>query len=95
MAKRWKASDSTKAKWVGEIEFQDEQGEWHLFEVLRLPDRLLFGGSCNACWLESGYIKRESFETLEETLSELLQDLETYYRDGKRYTSRIICNARM
>jgi hypothetical protein len=30
-----------------------------------------------------------------DTLQELHSDLETYYRDGARYVSRIVCNERM
>lgn len=89
---QWQASDQAGAKYIGILEFQDNTSEWHDFEVLSLPDRLLFGGSCNACWLESGYILRDECESLEETLQELLADLECYYNDGARYTSRIVCN---
>lgn len=88
----WKASDSSKAKYLGPIEFQDNRKEWHNFEVLTLPDRLLFGGVCNVGFLESGYILRDDCESLDETLQELLADLETYYNEGPQYTSRIVCN---
>jgi hypothetical protein len=74
------------------VEFQDNAGEWHDFEVLKTPDRIVFGGCCNVGFLESGYILREEGETLDETLSEMLSDLETYYNDGPQYVSRIVCN---
>jgi hypothetical protein len=92
---QWSASDASKAANVGELEFQDNTGEWQHFHVLALPDRLLFGGCCNAGFLESGFILREDFESLDETLQEMLSDLETYYNDGPRYVSRIVCNERM
>lgn len=95
MKTKWKASDQTGAKWVGEIEFQDKSGDWQHFEVKALPDRLLFGGSTNSTWLESGYILREDWESVDETLQEMLSDLETYYNDGAQYVSRIVCNERM
>jgi len=38
---------------------------------------------------------RDDCESLEETLQELHDDLETYYRDGAQYVSRIVCNERM
>lgn len=92
---QWAASNADVAKYVGPLEFQDNKGEWQNFDVLALPDRLLFGGACNVGFLESGYILREEGETLDETLSELLADLECYYTDGPAFVSRIVCNERM
>jgi hypothetical protein len=69
--------------------------EWHSFDIVTTPERVVFGGTCNAGFLESGYIEREDFECLDETLQELLSDLEAYYRDGPEYVARIVCNARM
>ena len=89
---KWQASDSSKAKLVGELEFQDSKGKWQLFTILSLPDRLLFGSCCNVGFLESGYVLREEGESLDETLQELLADLECYYNDGPSYVSRIVCN---
>ena len=96
---QWQASDLSKAKPVVRglciIEFKDNKGEWQVFEILATPERVVFGGACNADFLESGYIEREEFEGLDETLSELLQDLQTYYNDGPQYVSRIVCNERL
>lgn len=89
--KNWKASDTTNAKYIGALEI--EGGEY--FEVLETTERLVFGGACNAGFLESGYILREDHESLDETLQELHADLETFYRDGAQYVSRIVCNERM
>ena len=100
--KKWKATpfDVAQAgKALGILEFQDNAGEWHNFEVVAVPadvpERLLFGSCCNVGFFESGFIRREDGENIDETLSELLQDLETYYNDGKRFVSRIVCNERM
>lgn len=96
---QWTASDQTGARTIGNglsiLEFQDNKGEWHPFDVLKTPKRVLFGGYCNVGFIESGYIEREEYESLDETLSELLSDLETYYNDGPEYVSRIVCNERM
>lgn len=95
----WTVSDLTNAKPIGRglsiLEFQDNAGEWHDFEVLATPERIVFGGCCNAGFLESGYILRDDCESLDETLSELLADLECYYNDGPQYVSHIVCNERM
>lgn len=94
-ASKWKASDASAGLYVGAMEFLDNAGEYHDFSILSLPDRLLFGGVCNAGFLESGYILREDFESLDETLSELQSDLECFYNDGPDYVSRIVCNDRI
>jgi hypothetical protein len=77
------------------LEFKADDGEWHDFDIVVTPERVVFGGCCNVGFLESGYIIREEYETLDETLSELLADLECYYNDGPQYVSRIVCNERM
>jgi hypothetical protein len=87
-------TNSPAAKYVGLVEFQDS-GEWHNFEVVRVGRTVVFGGCCNVGFLESGHIDREDGETLDECLSEMLADLETYYNDGPAYVSRIICSERM
>ena len=78
-----------------ELEFQDNDGEWHDFYIIATAARVVFGGACNAGFLESGYIERDDCESLDETLQEMLTDLETYYNDGPDYVSRIVCNERM
>lgn len=91
----WQVSEIENAKYLGTLEFQDGKGEWHDFEVMATKERLIFGGACNAGFLESGYMEMEEGESEHSALSELLQDLETYYNDGPRYVSRIIFNERM
>lgn len=77
------------------IEFQDDEGEYHYFEILMNSTHLAFGGFCNAGFLESGNIRREEGETIDETLTELFQELETYYNDGPQFVTRITFNDRM
>lgn len=87
----WVASDVDGAEYLGILEL--ENGKY--FEVLRTYDRLVFGGSCNVGFLESGYILRDSDETHDELLAELLADLEVFYTDRPRAVSRIVVNERM
>jgi hypothetical protein len=89
--KNWKASDTINAKYIGTLEVEGADS----FEILETSNRLVFGGACNAGFLESGYILREDHESLDETLQELHADLETFYRDGRKYVSRVVCNERM
>jgi hypothetical protein len=77
------------------FEFQTEDGKWHFFELLHNSERIIFGGMCNVGFLESGYIEKNDGESLNETLQELLMDLQTYYDDGPEHVSRIVCNERM
>ena len=95
--KPWTVSNQENAKYIGLIEFQSNDGEFHNFEILLTKDgqRLVFGGSCNCGFIESGYMPVDSCFSIEENLQELIADLETYYNDGKAYTSGISCNERM
>jgi hypothetical protein len=90
----WTASDTTGAKHLGPLEFKVAD-EWVNFEVLELPDRLVFGGATNTGFSESGYILKEEGESTDETLRQLLDELFTYYTDGPEYTTRLVCNERM
>jgi hypothetical protein len=88
---KWSVSNIEGAKYLGLLEL--ESGE--SVEVLETETKLVFGSACNVGLLESGYILREEYESVNETLQELHSDLETYYRDGACYVSRIVCNERM
>jgi hypothetical protein len=88
---KWSVSNIEGAKYLGLLEL--ESGE--SVEVLETETKLVFGSACNVGLLESGYILREEYESVNETLQELHSDLETYYRDGASYVSRIVCNERM
>ena len=87
----WSVSNIEGAKHLGTL--QIENGE--CFELLETKTKIVFGGACNAGFLESGYILKDESESTDKTLQELHDDLEVYYRDGARYTSRIVCNERM
>lgn len=92
---KWTASDTTNAKYLGLVEFQDDQEEWHVFEILQTSDRLVFGSACNVGFLESGYMLLDDCLSIDENTQELLADLETYYNDGPQYTTNIIYNQMM
>jgi hypothetical protein len=91
----WTATDLSTAMYFGPIEFEDNKGEIHNFELMQTESRIVFGGACNVGFLESGYIEKEEWESSNETLQELLSDLETFYSDGPEFTNRIIFNERM
>jgi len=90
---KWQASDTSKAEYLGTLEIEDKHGEFHTFEVMVIPnDRYIFGGACNAGFLESGYmlLEEESGE-----LENLHGELQAFYDDGEGYAPRLVCNERM
>jgi len=95
--KTWSVSDISKEIKIrsNDLEFQDNKEEWHHFVIVVTPEKVVFGGCCNVGFLESGYITREEFEDLDDTISELINDLETFYNVGPQYTNRIVFNERM
>ena len=93
--KEWKVSDLNEAKYLGLVEFKDNKEEWHNFEILETDSRLVFGGTCNVGFFESGYMEKDNCFSTDENLQELVADLECYYNDGPSYTSYLVCNERM
>lgn len=98
--KEWTVSNIKDAEYLGEFEIQPHGSGHSSIEslaFLRTKDyrRLVFGNMCNTGFLESGYMEMSDWESLNENLSELIQELETYYRDGRGSCSRIVCNERM
>lgn len=95
--KPWSVSDISSPVPLSNnlLEFQADSGEYVLFELIATADRIVFGSATNAGFLESGYILRDPGESLDETLSELLADLQAYYNDGPGYAVRIVTNERM
>jgi hypothetical protein len=87
--------EMARGKYLGTLEFQSQDGEWHIFEIVNTPRCLVFGGATNVGLLQSGYMMKDNYFSLDENLQELYADLEVYYNDGPRYVSRIICNNRM
>ena len=89
----WKASDTTGAEYLGPLEIEKPNGETESFEIFATPERLIFGGACNAGFLESGFMPLHYDETREDALSELSEDLAALYRD--RSHNRIYHNERI
>ena len=97
MKTEWQVSDISREieMHLHDLEFQDEKGEWQNFYIIATPERVVFGGVCNAGFLESGYIVRDDCETLDETFQEMLYDLLAYYNQGPEFVARIVYNERM
>jgi hypothetical protein len=93
--KTWTVSNIDNVKHLGTIEFQSNDEEYHVFELMQTSDRIVFGGFTNNGFLESGYMEIDDCFSIDENLQELLADLETYYNDGPQYVSMIVCNERM
>lgn len=81
--------DIAHAPVLGDIEFEDprEDGEYIHFTIVATDTHLVFGGVCNTGFLESGnFIIDEDF-SIDENLQSLIEDLESFYRDGDGYQS--------
>ena len=94
--KTWLPSCTKESELVGTLEFQDFSEEYHDFTIVKTKTHLIFGSVCNTGLLESGSYLIDTDLGIDENLGELLQDLESYYNDGKGYqTDRFLCNDRM
>lgn len=92
----WQPQDLTGATLVGTLEVPVAKGEdLPTFEVLKTSDSLVFGGSTNATFLQSGFMRLNPDESLQEGFQELVEDLSVFYTDGSSYVSRIVVNERM
>ena len=94
MENQWAVSDISQPIEMrsNDLEFQSPEGEWHHFTIIATEEKIVFGGTCNVGFLESGYLLREDYESLDESLQALVEDLETYYNDGPEHVSRIVYN---
>ena len=98
MTKLWKAQNTDQASYVGIVEFEDPTngGDCISFEIVKTEAHFVFGNSCNVGLLESGNYKIDPDVSDAENLQELIEDLKSYYQDGKGYQSdRFSCNDRM
>ena len=93
--KTWKSVFTVESEYLGIIEFQSNDNEFHTFEIVKTDTHLIFGGCTNIGFLESGNMEMDNCFSLDENLQELVADLEAYYNDGKEYTRYIVCNDRM
>ncbi|QDF45987.1 hypothetical protein vBVpaPMGD2_48 [Vibrio phage vB_VpaP_MGD2] len=89
--KNWTMQDITNATNIGTIEL--ESGNY--FEVFQTQDALVFGNFSNTGLIQSGYMQLDSYLSLDDNLQELVQELETYYQDGKGFTTDLVTNDRM
>lgn len=87
----WTATDITESDHAGTLELENGES----FEVLDTGTRLVFGGACNAGFLESGFMLRSPFAELSDELEVLKEDLETYYRTNGKGCVSIYTNGRM
>ena len=98
MTKLWKAQNTDQASYVGIVEFEDpkNEGDYIYFEIVKTETHLVFGNFGNIGLLESGNYEIDPDVSDDENLQELIEDLKSYYQDGKGYQSdRFSCNNRM
>lgn len=87
----WTATDISEADNLGTLELENGES----FEILDTGTKLVFGGACNAGFLESGFMLRSPFAELSDELEVLKEDLEAYYRTNGKGCVSIHTNERM
>ena len=91
----WQPIDISAAKYLGYIEFTATDGDLDIIEFVATDTHIVFGGMVNVGLLQSGYAELDMWWSIDENLSDIVDDIETFYRDGYHYTTRIVVNARM
>lgn len=89
---KWEVKDIENSEYIGLLEIEESEG---IFEVVQTEKHLVFGSSTNIGLLQSGFMKIDPNFSLDENLQALIEEIETYYRDGKEYCIDIVCNERM
>jgi len=77
-------------KYLGIAELQDQDGEYHIFELVKTATRIKFGSSTNSGFMEHGYMVIDKYFSVDENLQELLEDLQVGIDQGVQYTSGIV-----
>lgn len=93
---KWFPLYTDNMEYVGIVEFQADDGEWHVFTFVRDVNFIVFGGVCNIGLLQSGSFQMDTCFSFDENLQELVADLESYYNGEAGYQSyAFLCNDRM
>ena len=87
--KQPKQMTTTNEKYIGCIEIEANDGEFHVWEVVKRDNVLVVGVACNAGLLDCYRMVIEDGETLDEALQELHTDLEVEANDGAANMSRL------
>lgn len=93
--KKWNYSNVKKNdEYIGQIEFQSNDEEWHHFYIFKTKTRLVFGGVTNIGFSESGYMPFDDCFTIDENLEAMVEELKDFYNNGKQ-TETLILTERM
>jgi len=93
MKPSWSISDLFNSKYLDIIEFLSNNNKYHYFEIIKTPDRLVFGYSSNCGFIEYGYMIIDNDFSIDENLNSLIIDLESYYNNEETFF--IVYNDRM
>ena len=63
-------------KYIGIIEFQTSNDEFHVFDIVQRGDVLIAGNPTNSTFLESYSYELDEYLTFDEHLSEFISDIE-------------------
>lgn len=81
--------------YIGLIEFQDNQDEYHNFELVETVSYILIGGCTDTGFYESCRYLKDAYFSLDENLQECLADLEEHYNNGSPSDNLLITTERM
>jgi len=83
--------DIDKAKYIGIVEIQDDQGEFHIETIVETDKYLVYGGACNVGLLQHGHIEKDDCFSLDENLQALVEELELHHNGNE--TEHLVYNA--
>jgi hypothetical protein len=69
-------------KYIGIVELERKDGDYDVWTIVQVGDRLNYGTVCNIGFMRHGYIEMDSYCDEQEALEELVTELELMAFDG-------------
>ena len=83
-------------KYLGIMELKRKDGDYDVWTIVRIGDRLSYGTSCNVGFLRHGYIEIGSYYNEQDALEELVAELELMAFDGRsRHCGGVLVEVRV
>ena len=77
------------SKYIGLLELENCDGDYDVYDVIHVEDKLVFGSTTNNTFLQDGYMETDECFSLEENLGFLLEALEHYANNRTPYDDYI------
>ena len=83
-------------KYLGIMELKRKDGDYDVWTIVRIGDRLSYGTSCNVGFIRHGYVEIGSYYNEQDALEELATELELMARDGSsQHCSGVLVEVRV